>query len=142
MVNVRIFRRTVTSMIIKFKNQEYIFIIFNFNWFTGVFSHLCISFVVYTYRICHQNPDKFQFKFIVPPPEVVVGVQENLMFLVNNHIFKMTAILKPSAEYNILNSRDYERPSRWALSNGNNSVLWIPEINHLCCGKIYSFKTI
>jgi len=35
----------------------------------------------------------------VPPPEVV-GVWESLMLLVNNHILKMTAMLKPSAEYN------------------------------------------
>ena len=28
-------------------------------------------------------------------------------------------------------SRDHRRPSRWAFSNGNNSVLWTLEINHL-----------
>jgi len=35
----------------------------------------------------------------VSPPEVVVGVRENLMLL-NSHILKMAAMLKPSAEYN------------------------------------------
>ena len=51
----------------------------------------------------NQNPDKFQFKFfgyIVPPPEVVVGIRENLMLLINSHISKMATILKPSAKYN------------------------------------------
>jgi len=37
---------------------------------------------------------------MVFPPEIVVGVQESLMFLVNSHILKMTAMLKPSTEYN------------------------------------------
>jgi len=36
----------------------------------------------------------------MPPPEIVVGIRESLMLLVNNHIFKMAAMLKPSAEYN------------------------------------------
>jgi len=36
----------------------------------------------------------------VPPPEVVVDVRERLMLLVNSHILKMVAMLKPSAEYN------------------------------------------
>ncbi|EGI58775.1 hypothetical protein G5I_13109 [Acromyrmex echinatior] len=53
--------------------------------------------------------------------EVVVGVRESLMLLVNSHILKMAAMLKPSTEY-------HRRPSRWALSNENNSVLWVPEI--------------
>ena len=35
----------------------------------------------------------------MPPPEVV-GIRENLMLLINNHIFKMAAMLKPTAEYN------------------------------------------
>jgi len=50
----------------------------------------------------HQNPDKFQFKFfaILPSPEIVVGVRESLMLLVNSHILKMVAMLKPNAEYN------------------------------------------
>jgi len=39
--------------------------------------------------------------------------------LVNSHILKMAAMLKPNAEYN--RNRDHRRPSRWALSNGNNS---------------------
>ena len=36
----------------------------------------------------------------MPPPEVVVDVRERLMLLVNSHILKMVAMLKPSAEYN------------------------------------------
>jgi len=36
----------------------------------------------------------------VPPPEVIVDVRENLMLLINSHILKMAAMLKPSAEYN------------------------------------------
>jgi len=36
----------------------------------------------------------------VPPPEIVVGFRESLMLLVNSHILKMAAMLKPSAEYN------------------------------------------
>ncbi|KYM93282.1 hypothetical protein ALC53_00218, partial [Atta colombica] len=36
------------------------------------------------------------FCYIVSPPEVVVGIQESLMILVNNHILKMTAMLKPN----------------------------------------------
>jgi len=35
----------------------------------------------------------------VPPPDVVVDVQENLILLVNSYILK-AAMLKPSAEYN------------------------------------------
>jgi len=48
----------------------------------------------------HQNPDKFQFKFsaILPPPEIVVDIRESLMLLVSNHILKMAAILKSSAD--------------------------------------------
>ena len=49
----------------------------------------------------------------------------------------------------MLNQAEYNRRLaiieglRWALSNGNNSVLWISEINHLwCCGKIYDFRTV
>ena len=34
------------------------------------------------------------------PPEVVVGVRESLMLLVNNDILKMAVMLKPSAKYN------------------------------------------
>ena len=34
------------------------------------------------------------------PPEVVVGVRESLMLLVNSHILKMATILKSNAEYN------------------------------------------
>ena len=34
----------------------------------------------------------------MPPSEV--GVRENLMLLINSHILKMAAMLKPSAEYN------------------------------------------
>jgi len=60
------------------------------------------------YRVRHQNSDKFQFKFFailyLPPSEVVVDVRESLMLLVNSHIFKMAAMLKPSAK-----SRDYRR---------------------------------
>jgi len=36
----------------------------------------------------------------VPPLEIVVGVRESLMLLVNSHIFKMAAMLKPNAKYN------------------------------------------
>ena len=36
----------------------------------------------------------------MPPPEIVVGIRESLMLLVNIHILKMAAMLKPSAEYN------------------------------------------
>jgi len=35
----------------------------------------------------------------VPPPEIV-GVRENLMLVINSHIVKMAAMLKPNAEYN------------------------------------------
>ena len=35
----------------------------------------------------------------MPPPDVVVDVQENLILLVNSYILK-AAMLKPSAEYN------------------------------------------
>jgi len=36
-----------------------------------------------------------------------------------------------------LKSRNYRRPSRWTITNGNNSVFWIYEINRLWrCGKI------
>jgi len=34
------------------------------------------------------------------PPKIVVGVRESLMLLVNNHILKMAAMLKPNTEYN------------------------------------------
>ncbi|EGI58339.1 hypothetical protein G5I_13554 [Acromyrmex echinatior] len=40
------------------------------------------------------------FRYTVLPPEIVIGVQESLMLLVNSHILKMAAMLKPSAEYN------------------------------------------
>lgn len=40
------------------------------------------------------------FRYIVPPPKVIVGVRENLMFLVNSHILKTATMLKTSAEYN------------------------------------------
>ena len=36
----------------------------------------------------------------MPPLEIVVGVRESLMLLVNSHIFKMAAMLKPNAKYN------------------------------------------
>ena len=36
----------------------------------------------------------------MPLPEVVAGVRESLMLLVNNHILKMAAMLKPNTEYN------------------------------------------
>jgi len=36
----------------------------------------------------------------MPPSEVVVGVWESLMLLVNSYILKMAAMLKPNAEYN------------------------------------------
>ena len=43
-------------------------------------------------QVWHQK-DKIQFKFpvmyIVSPPEVIIGVRESLMLLVNNHIFKI-----------------------------------------------------
>ena len=65
----------------------------------------------------------------MPPPEVV-GIRENLMLLINNHIFKMAAMLKPTAEYNH-RAAIIEGLRAWELSNGNNSILWISEINHL-----------
>ena len=34
------------------------------------------------------------------PSEIVVGVRENLMLLVNSHILKTAARLKSSAKYN------------------------------------------
>ncbi|KYM76146.1 hypothetical protein ALC53_13463, partial [Atta colombica] len=40
------------------------------------------------------------FRYIVSPPEVVVGVRENLMLLINSHILKMATMLQSSAEYN------------------------------------------
>ena len=52
------------------------------------------------------------------------------MLLVNSYTIKMAAILKSSAEYN----KKLEEPQSlkiFALSNGNNSVLWISEINRL-----------
>ena len=56
------------------------------------------------------------------PPEIIVGVRESLMLLVNSHILKMATMLKPSAEYNrraaIIEGFRAER-------NENNSVLWI-----------------
>jgi len=57
----------------------------------------------------------------VPPPEVI-GVRESLMLLVNSYILKVAMILKPSTEYN--RRAAHRRPSCWAFSNGNNSVLW------------------
>ena len=36
----------------------------------------------------------------MPPLEIVVGVRESLMLLVNSHILKMAAMSKASAEYN------------------------------------------
>jgi len=49
----------------------------------------------------HQNLDKFQFKFsailcieTLSPTEVVIGVRESLMLLVNNHILKMVTIIE------------------------------------------------
>ena len=59
----------------------------------------CVRARVCVYKVRHQNPNKFQFKFsaILPPPEVVIGVRESLMLLVNNYILKMAAMLKPSA---------------------------------------------
>lgn len=62
--------------------------------------------------------------------EVVVGVRESLILLENNYNLKIAAMLKLNAEYN-QRAAIIEGPSRWALSNGNNSVLWIPEINRL-----------
>ncbi|KYN44207.1 hypothetical protein ALC56_01329 [Trachymyrmex septentrionalis] len=59
------------------------------------------------------------------------------MLLINSHILKIAPMLKPSAEYN----RRIAIIEGWALSNGNNSVLWIPEINRRC-GKIYGFRTV
>ena len=40
------------------------------------------------------------FRYTVPPPEIVIGIQESLMLLENSHILKMAAMLKLSAEYN------------------------------------------
>ena len=78
----------------------------------------------------------------MPPPEIVVGVQKSLMLL-NSHILKMAAMLKTSAEPYNRRAVDHRRSSRWALSNGNNSVLWIFEINCLWrCGKIYGFRKV
>jgi len=36
----------------------------------------------------------------MPSPEIVVGIQEILMFLVNCRILKIAVMLKPSAKYN------------------------------------------
>ena len=58
----------------------------------------------------------------MPPPEIVAGVRESLKLLVNSHILKTVAMLKPSAKYNRRDC-DHRRPSHWMLSNGNNSVL-------------------
>jgi len=72
----------------------------------------------------------------VPPLDVVVGIQESLMFLVNSHILKMAAMLESSVSI-------IEESSHWTLSNGNNSVFWIPDINRLWrCNKIYGFRTV
>lgn len=35
----------------------------------------------------------------MPPTEIVVGVRESLILLINNHNHKKAAVLKPSAEY-------------------------------------------
>ena len=50
----------------------------------------------------YQNPDKFQFKFsvILCLRQRLLLASKSLMLLVNNHILKMAAMLKSSAEYN------------------------------------------
>jgi len=62
---------------------------------------LYFGYIITVCKVRHQNPDKFQFKFlilyIVPLSEVVI--RENLMLLVNSYILKMVAMLKPSAEF-------------------------------------------
>ncbi|EGI70777.1 hypothetical protein G5I_00435 [Acromyrmex echinatior] len=40
------------------------------------------------------------FRYTVPPPEIVIGVQESLRLVGISHILKMAVMLKPSAEYN------------------------------------------
>ena len=54
------------------------------------------------YRVRYQNPDKFQFKFsaILCLRQRLLLASKSLMLLVNNHILKMAAMLKSSAEYN------------------------------------------
>jgi len=76
----------------------------------------------------------------VSPLEIVVGVREILMLLINSHILKM-AMLEPSAEYN-RRAAYHRRSSRWAFSNGNNSVLWIQDQPFMTFGKIYGFRIV
>jgi len=101
-----------------------------------------ICHVYVKYRMHHQNLDKFLFKFSVifwPPPEVVVGVWESLMLLVNNHILKMSA--KPSAEYN--RKVAIIEGLRAGCSATKIIRFFGYPINRLWyCGKIYSFRTI
>ena len=65
-------------------------------------AHLYIYIYIYIYRALPKSGQiSIQiFRYTVPPPEIVIGVQESLMLLVNSHILKMAAMLKPSAEYN------------------------------------------
>jgi len=88
------------------------------------------------------NPDKFQFKFsvILCIHQKLLLASEKAWCFYYRYILKITAMLKPNAEYN----------RRVAIIEGlrvghsvNNSVLWISEINRLwCCGKIYGFRTV
>ena len=75
----------------------------------------------------------------MPPPEVVVGVRESLMLLVNSHSQNdLTMILKPSAEYN--------RRAAIILCAGRSERKFgslHTEINRLWrCDKIYDFRTV
>ena len=76
--------------------------------------------IVTIYRVYYQNPDKFQFKFSAILCQRLLLARKFEMLLVNSHILKTIAMSKPSAEYN-------RRAAIEMLSNGNNSVLWIPE---------------
>ena len=66
----------------------------------------------------------------MPPPEVIVGIRESLMLLVNSHILKIVAMLKPSVEYNrraaIIESLRARRSAMEIIF-----FFWIPEINRL-----------
>jgi len=73
----------------------------------------------------------------VPPPEV--DVRKSLMLLVNSHILKMVAMLKPNAEYN------WRAAIIEDFCVGLSAIIRFFgfEINRLWrCGKIYGFRTV
>jgi len=68
---------------------------------TFLFSHILYIYI-YIYNTeyvtkIRQNSN-LNFPLYMLPP-VVVGIRESLMLLINNHILKMAAMLKPSTEY-------------------------------------------